>query len=245
MQSNLLTVYANVMRLVFLLSILSYSLVLSAQADVKIKNKDRKKDVELITTEGTIVLRLSDSTPLHRDNFLRLVKSHYLDSVLFHRVIKGFMIQAGDPNSIRAQAHKPLGNGGPDYTVPAELVPSLFHKKGALAAARKGDDVNPERRSSGSQFYIVHGRTFTDREMDSIEAARLQGRKILPERREYYKTVGGTPQLDGNYTVFGEVVNGQEVVDKIATMPVSAGPDLNRPLQDVRILSAKLIKRKK
>lgn len=233
------------MRQLLLLFAAFFSLLASAQQDVKIKNKDRKKDVELLTSEGSIVLRLSDSTPEHRDNFLRLVKSHYLDSILFHRVIKGFMIQAGDPNSVRAEAHKPLGNGGPDYTLPAEIVPSLFHKKGALAAARKGDAQNPERRSSGSQFYIVHGRTFTDHELDSIEVARLQGRKISPERREYYKTVGGTPQLDGNYTVFGEVVSGQDVVDKIAEMPVSTGPDLNRPLQDVRILSAKLVKRKK
>lgn len=227
------------------LSAVFFSLLASAQQDPKIKDKDRRKDVELTTTEGIIVLRLSDSTPEHRDNFLRLVKSHYLDSILFHRVIKRFVIQAGDPNSVRAEAHKPLGNGGPAYTVPAEFVGSLFHKKGALAAARKGDAENPERRSSGSQFYIVHGQTFTDGELDSVEAVRLHGRKISPERRDCYKTVGGTPQLDGAYTVFGEVASGQEVVDKIAAMPVSAGPDLNRPLQDVRILSAKLVKRRR
>lgn len=233
------------MRLLLLLLAACCSLLAFPQQDVKLKKKDRKRDVELTTTEGVIVLRLSDSTPLHRDNFLRLVKSNYFDSVLFHRVIKNFMIQAGDPNSVRAEAHKPLGNGGPDYTVPAEFVASLFHKKGALAAARQGDNVNPERRSSGSQFYIVHGRTFTDHELDSIEVVRLQGRKIPLERRDYYKTVGGTPQLDGNYTVFGEVVSGQEAVDKIATMPVSTGQDLNRPLQDVRIVSVKLVRRKK
>ena len=112
-------------------------------------------------------------------------------------------------------------------------------------AARKGDNENPERHSSGAQFYIVHGKTFTDAQLDSVEIARLQGRKISPERREHYKTIGGTPQLDGNYTVFGEVVSGQEVVDKIAAMPVSTGPDTNRPLQDVRILSTRLVKRKK
>lgn len=209
------------------------------------KKKDRKRDVEMVTSEGPIILRLSDSTPEHRDNFLRLVKSHYLDSILFHRVIKGFMIQAGDPNSIRAAARVPLGNGGPGYTVPAEFVPTLFHKKGALAAARTGDAENPERRSSGSQFYIVQGRTFTDAQLDSIEVVRLQGRKISPERRDYYKTVGGTPQLDGNYTVFGEVVKGLEVVDKIAGTETSRAPDRDRPLQDVRILSVKLVKRKK
>lgn len=233
------------MKTPFLFLALFFALLAFSQQDVKVKKKDRKRDIELLTTEGRIVLRLSDSTPEHRDNFLRLVKSHYLDSVLFHRVIKGFMIQAGDPASIRAEAHKPLGNGGPDYTLPAEMVPSLFHKKGTLAAARKGDAENPERRSSGSQFYIVHGRTFTDGEMDSIERVRLQGRKILPERREVYKTLGGTPQLDGNYTIFGDVVSGQDVVDKIANMPTSTGPDRDRPLQDVRILSTRLIKRKK
>jgi peptidyl-prolyl cis-trans isomerase B (cyclophilin B) len=233
------------MKTVLLLLVTCFSLLASSQQHIKVKKKDRKKDIELVTTEGAVVLRLSDSTPEHRDNFLRLVKSHYLDSVLFHRVISGFMIQGGDPASIRAAARQPLGNGGPAYTLPAEISPSLFHKKGALAAARKGDAENPERRSSGSQFYIVHGRTFTDTQLDSIEVVRLQGRKLSPERRAYYKTTGGTPQLDGNYTVFGEVVSGQEVIDKIATVPVSTGPDTNRPLQDVRIVSARLIKRKK
>ena len=233
------------MRRLLLLLATFYSLLAFSQQDVEVKKKDRKRDIELVTTEGTIILRLSDSTPEHRDNFIRLVKSHYLDSTLFHRVISGFMIQSGDPASIRAAARQPLGNGGPNYTLPAEMNTSLFHKKGALAAARKSDNENPERRSSGSQFYIVHGKTFTDKQIDSIEIARLQGRKVSPERREYYKNIGGTPQLDGNYTVFGEVAHGQEVVDKIAGMAVSTGPDTNRPLQDVRIVSAELIKRKK
>ncbi|RYZ46580.1 MAG: peptidylprolyl isomerase, partial [Chitinophagaceae bacterium] len=166
------------MRKLLLLLATTFSLVASAQQDVKVKKRDRKRDIEMVTTEGTMVLRLSDSTPEHRDNFIRLVKSHYLDSMLFHRVIKGFMIQSGDTTSIRAAAGVPLGNGGPGYTLPAEMLPSLFHKKGALAAARQGDNVNPERRSSGSQFYIVQGRTFTDAQMDSIEVTRLQGRKI-------------------------------------------------------------------
>lgn len=233
------------MRKLLLLLATTISLLASAQQAVKVKKKDRKRDIELVTTEGTMVLRLSDSTPEHRDNFIRLVKSHYLDSMLFHRVIKGFMIQSGDTTSIRAAARVPLGNGGPGYTLPAEMVPSLFHKKGALAAARQGDDINPERRSSGSQFYIVQGRTFTDAQMDSIEVTRLQGRKIPMERREYFRTVGGTPQLDGNYTVFGEVVRGLEVIDKIAATETSKGPDRDRPLQDMRILKVKLVKRKK
>jgi peptidyl-prolyl cis-trans isomerase B (cyclophilin B) len=231
-------------KLLLLLTIVS-SLLASAQQDVKVKKKDRKRDIEMVTTEGTMVLRLSDSTPEHRDNFIRLVKSHYFDSMLFHRVIKGFMIQSGDTTSIRAAAGVPLGNGGPGYTLPAEMLPSLFHKKGALAAARQGDNVNPERRSSGSQFYIVQGRTFTDTQLDSIEVARLQGRKIPAERREYFRTVGGTPQLDGNYTVFGEVVRGLDVIDKIANTETSKGPDRDRPLQDMRILKVKLVKRKK
>lgn len=233
------------MKTALLLLATLFSLAAFSQQDVKIKKKDRKRDIEMVTTAGAIVLRLSDSTPEHRDNFLRLVKSHYLDSMLFHRVIRGFMIQAGDPASIRAEARVPLGNGGPGYTLPAEMVPSLFHKKGALAAARQGDDVNPERRSSGSQFYVVQGRTFSDAQMDSIERVRLQGRKIPAERREYYRTVGGTPQLDGNYTVFGEVVRGLEVVDTIANTETSKGADRDRPLTDVRILSVKLIKRKR
>jgi peptidyl-prolyl cis-trans isomerase B (cyclophilin B) len=233
------------MKYFFFLLLSCISLFTFSQQDIKLKKKDRKRDIELATTEGTIILRLSDSTPVHRDNFLRLVKSHYYDSALFHRVIKWFMIQSGDPNSIRAVAHQPLGNSGTTNTLPAEFIPTLFHKKGALAAAREGDVKNPERRSSGSQFYIVQGKTFTDGEMDSIEVVRLQDRKISTERRDYYKTIGGTPQLDGNYTVFGEVVKGIEVVDKIASLQTSTGADRDRPLQDVRILSVRLIKRKR
>jgi peptidyl-prolyl cis-trans isomerase B (cyclophilin B) len=214
-----------------------------AQPKVKLKKKDRKRDVELVTTKGTIILRLSDATPLHRDNFLRLVNSHYYDSLLFHRVIKNFMIQAGDPDSKRAAAGQKLGDGGLDYTIPAELDTALFHKKGALGAAREGDDVNPEKRSSATQFYIVQGRKFTDVRLDSVETYRLKGRTIPPEQRAIYKTTGGSPHLDQNYTVFGQVVKGQEVVDSIAAVPTSKGADRDRPLADVRILKARLIKR--
>ncbi|HEX2605769.1 MAG TPA: peptidylprolyl isomerase [Flavisolibacter sp.] len=232
-------------RLFLFLASLLAVLTTSGQQEVKLKRKDRRRDIELVTTEGVIVLRLSDSTPLHRDNFLRLVKSHYFDSVLFHRVIKGFMIQSGDPESKRALAGQPLGNGGPGYTIPAEFRASLFHKKGVLAAAREGDQQNPEKKSSASQFYIVQGRTFTDPQLDSVERVRLQGRKIPPEHRAVYKTTGGTPQLDQNYTVFGEVVKGLEVVDRIAGTPTSKGEDRDRPLQDIRIVEARLVKRKK
>jgi cyclophilin family peptidyl-prolyl cis-trans isomerase len=228
--------------LILIVSLVSLSLF--AQQNIKLKKKDRKRDVELITTEGTIILRLYDSTPLHRDNFLRLVKSHYYDSILFHRVIKNFMIQAGDPNSKHAESGQPLGNGGPGYTVPAEFRATIFHRKGVLAAAREGDNVNPEKRSSASQFYIVKGRTFTDKALDSIEVVRLHGYKLPQAHREVYKTIGGTPQLDQNYTVFGEVVSGLDVVDKIALMPTSKGEDRDRPLRDIRIIKAKLIKRK-
>jgi cyclophilin family peptidyl-prolyl cis-trans isomerase len=228
----------------FLLATLT-SLMVFSQQDVKLKKKDRKRDIELRTTEGTIVLRLYDSTPLHRDNFLRLVKSGYYDSILFHRVIKNFMIQAGDPNSKGAEPGKPLGNGGPAYTIPAEFKTSLFHVKGSLAAARLGDNVNPEKKSSASQFYIVHGKTFSDKQLDSIEIARLKGYKLPEAHREVYKTVGGTPQLDQNYTVFGYVVRGIDVVDKIAETETSKGQDRDRPIKDIRILQARLVKRKK
>src|SRR5882724_7386881 len=168
-----------------------------------LRRKDLHKDVEMVTVKGTMVLRLSDSTPLHRDNFLRLVQQHYYDSLLFHRVIKNFMIQAGDPASKRPPADGQLGGGDPGYKIPAEFRPGLFHKKGALAAARQGDNTNPQKASSGSQFYIVQGRVFTDQGLDSVETFRLGGRKIPPVQREVYKTLGGVPHLDQNYTVFG------------------------------------------
>jgi cyclophilin family peptidyl-prolyl cis-trans isomerase len=216
-----------------------------AQKEIKIKKRDRKKDIEIQTTAGNLILRLSDSTPGHRDNFLRLVKTSYYDSILFHRVIKNFMIQAGDNNSKTAAAGVPLGSGGLPYTINAEIRPGLFHKKGALAAARMGDDVNPERKSSGSQFYIVHGRIFTDAGLDSLETGRLRGRKLDPAHREVYKILGGAPHLDQSYTVFGELVKGFEVLDAIAAVETSKGPDRDRPVQDVKIIKAKLVKRKK
>jgi len=229
-------------RIIFLLCNFFVGLIVFAQKDAVVTKKDRKKDVLLQTNYGDIVVRLSDSTPLHRDNFLKLVKTHYYDSVLFHRVIENFMIQAGDPDSKHAKPGEPLGNGGPDYTIPAEFKATLFHKKGVIAAAR---DNNPEKASSGSQFYIVQGKVFTDAGLDSVETYRLHGRKIPAEQREVYKTVGGAPHLDQSYTVFGEVVRGLDVVDKIASAPTSNGQDRDRPLEDVSIIKAKLIKRKK
>lgn len=217
------------------------SLVLAKPADTIVTRKDRKRDVLLETSAGRIQIRLSDSTPLHRDNFLKLVKMGYYKDILFHRVIKNFMIQAGDPDSRKAPAGKPLGNGGPGYTVPAEFRPSLFHKKGVIAAAR---DNNPEKASSASQFYLTQGKVFTEAGLDSVETNRLK-RKIPAAQRAVYTTLGGVPHLDQNYTVFGEVVKGLDVIDAIADVPTSKGADRDRPLTDVVILQAKLVKRKR
>ena len=199
-----------------------------AQSDSTLKKKDRKRDVLIQTSMGDMTVRLSDSTPLHRDNFLKLVKVHFYDSLLFHRVIKDFMIQCGDPNSRNAKPGEALGMGGPGYRVPAEFRQTLFHKKGVIAAAR---DNNPEKASSGCQFYIVQGKTFTDTELDNLETTRLK-RKIPAEQREVYKTLGGTPHLDRDYTVFGRVIKGLDVLDKIAAVKTAPG---DRPLQDVKM----------
>jgi peptidyl-prolyl cis-trans isomerase B (cyclophilin B) len=210
-----------------------------------LRTNDLHKDVAIITTKGVIVVRLSDSTPLHRDNFLHLAKTGYYDSLLFHRVIRNFMIQSGDPDSKVGHPGKPMsqgGRGGPEYTIKAEFRTSLFHKKGALAAARTNDDVNPTKASSGSQFYIVQGKKFTNAGLDSLETFRLKGRKIPAQYRAAYTTIGGAPHLDQNYTVFGEVIKGLDVVDSIASTPTS-GPPLDRPKQEVRILKMKLIRR--
>ena len=233
------------MKYIFSALFLLISTMTFAQQDIKLKKKDRKRDVLLLTDSGSIVLRLSDSTPLHRDNFLKLVKQGYYDSVLFHRVIQGFMIQSGDPASKHAQKNDHLGSNGPSYTIPAEFRVSLYHKRGVLAAARIGDRENPKKESSGSQFYIVQGKTFTPAQLDSVETARLEGRKIPPERRKVYETIGGTPQLDQSYTVFGEVVSGMDVVDKIAATKTSGNEGGNRPLEDIHINKASLVKRHK
>ena len=234
------------MKNFFILAITQFFvLICFAQKDSTLKKKERKRDVLLQTSMGDMIIRLADSTPLHRDNFLKLVKVGFYDSILFHRVIQNFMIQAGDPNSRQAKAGQPLGNGGPGYTIPAEFRTTLFHKKGVIAAARMSDNVNPERESSGSQFYIVQGKIFSDAGLDSTETFRLNGRKIPPEQREVYKTIGGTPHLDQGYTVFGEVIKGIEIIDKIAAAATSKSSDHDRPLQDVKIFKANLIKRKR
>jgi len=229
-------------KIVSLFILFSITITSFSQKDSLVTKKDRKKDVLLKTSMGDIVIRLSDSTPLHRDNFLKLVKTRYYDSLLFHRVIKNFMIQGGDPNSKKAAPGQPLGNGGPAERIPAEFRQTLFHKKGVIAAAR---DNNPEKASSGSQFYITQGKIFSDAGLDSVETYRMDGKKIPANQREVYKTIGGIPHLDQNYTVFGEVIKGLDVVDIIAAVPTSKGADRDRPLTDVKIISAKLIKRKK
>lgn len=186
------------------------------------------------TTEGIIRIKLYDETPLHKENFIKLVKSGFYDSLLFHRVIQGFMIQGGDPNSRVSQAGQPLGDGGPDYTIPAEFRDNIFHKKGALAAARLGDQVNPAKNSSGSQFYIVQGQSLnTDQLNMLVQSGRHK--PFTDKEIKAYSTVGGTPHLDQNYTVFGEVIDGIDVIDKIASVDTD---ERNRPLNDIRIIKA-------
>jgi cyclophilin family peptidyl-prolyl cis-trans isomerase len=245
--------------------------------------------VEIKTTMGDITVRLYGDTPKHQANFLKLVKDAYYDSTLFHRVINEFMIQGGDPDSKNAKPGQMLGEGGPDYEIDAEFVyPKHFHKRGALAAARTGDQINPEKKSSGSQFYIVTGRKVSEAQMQQIEQqfsfrekqdefnriaqsqmpqiramqqagdseglkklqqsiieqveAKFAGKepaKLPAEIREAYTTVGGTPHLDGSYTVFGEVVKGMDVVDKIQQVKTDGN---DRPVEDIRILSTKEVK---
>ena len=193
-------------------------------------NESQQIRVMLTTDYGSMVLKLYNKTPLHRDNFVKLVKQHFFDSLLFHRVDKGFMIQGGDPDSKHAKPGQQLGEGSLKYTIPAEFDTALFHKKGALAAAREVDTDNPKKRSSSTQFYIVEGKTFTDAEMDKMEDKL--NIKIPENHRRIYRTIGGAPFLDMNYTVFGEVISGFEVIDKIASAPKD---DNWRPLQNIRM----------
>ena len=199
--------------------------------------------VMISTNKGDIVVKLYNETPIHRDNFLKLAETGALDSTLFHRVIKDFMIQGGDPDSRGAAPGVMLGEGEVGEPLPAEFrYPQLFHKRGVLAAAREGDSVNPERKSSSSQFYIVWGRVF---ETDSLLDARYEQTKrygtapIADEVRETYRTIGGTPHLDGIYTVFGEVVSGLDVVDIIQNVETD---DNDRPLEDVVVKSITIVK---
>ncbi|MFK8101580.1 MAG: peptidylprolyl isomerase [Saprospiraceae bacterium] len=191
-------------------------------------NGDDHTYVEIECDFGKMKVMLYNTTPLHRDNFIKLAKEGFFDDLLFHRVIKGFMAQGGDPQSRGSVPGSPLGAGGPGYTLPAEI--GAPHLKGALSAARQGDQVNPQKESSGSQFYVVHGTVQNDASLDKMES--LKGFKYNEEQRRLYKTIGGTPQLDMDYTVFGEVVEGLDVIDKICEVKTNPA---NRPLEDVKM----------
>jgi len=200
--------------------------------------QEKETKILIDTDKGKITVKLYNETPLHRDNFIKLVQSGQYTGLLFHRVIKQFMIQAGDINSKDAPPETKLGDGDLDYTIPAEIVfPRFFHKYGQLCAARSGDDVNPERASSASQFYIVTGKFYTENELDKMELEK--NIKLTPEQRQAYMLEGGAPHLDDAYTVFGEVVKGMKVVDKIQFVST----DLNdRPLNNIKIRSMKIVK---
>lgn len=198
--------------------------------------KPKNQYVKITTSKGEVIVKLYNETPLHRDNFLKLAKEGFYNGTIFHRVIKEFMIQGGDPDSKNATPEATLGSGGLKYTIPAEFRDSLFHKKGVLAAAR---DNNPEKASSSSQFYIVQGKVLTDSALNVIEKNRLK-HKIPDYQREVYKTLGGVPHLDRNYTVYGEVVKGLEMVDNIAAMPTG---NANRPNEDVK-MTVTILKKK-
>ena len=226
-------------KLYFFLFFLFAAFLGNSQVLVKQQKESHKGTrVEMVTNYGRIVLLLYDETPLHRDNFIKLATNRVFDGLLFHRVIEKFMIQGGDPTSKDAEPGKMLGDGTLGYNIPAEFRPELFHKRGALCAAREGDMVNPKKESSASQFYIVQGRVWNTEELDNLE--KRMKREISAEQRDVYTTIGGTPFLDGEYTVFGEVIEGMEVVDKIAAVKCDKN---DRPLEDVRIEKVIVIKK--
>ena len=219
-----------------------FVLALSMAASLPMMAQSRQVMIE--TTEGNILVTLFDDTPRHRDNFLRLCNEQFYDSLLFHRVIKNFMIQGGDPDSKHAEQGVTLGEGSTDSTIVAEFFSPEGrllhpHKRGALAAAREGDSENPERRSSGCQFYIVWGKTYATQQLyqigDKVEAATDHRVTMTDELLDLYHDVGGVPHLDGQYTVFGEVTEGLDVVDRIQKVQTD---DYDRPIDDVRILRA-------
>ena len=214
----------NALLLFFLLSV---SFLFAQSVDNHAVSADKVYYVLIETEMGNMKVKLYNETPQHRDNFLKLVKSGFYDGLLFHRGINNFMIQGGDPASKDAKPGQMLGNGNLGYYVPAEFVPELFHKKGALAAAR---DNNPQKASSSCQFYIVQGSLWDAKRLDMV--SQRMGKTFSEQQKQVYATLGGTPHLDGDYTVFGEVVEGLQVIDKIAAVP--CGP-ADRPLQDVKM----------
>lgn len=195
----------------------------------------QKYRATITTAEGKIELFLYDNTPKHRDNFVKLAKAHFYDGTLFHRVIPEFMIQGGDPDSKTAKPGAPLGEGDVGYRVPAEINKDNIHKRGVLAAAR---DNNPDKSSSGCQFYITVGKKITEEQLDNI--AKRTGAQYTAAQKELYKTIGGTPHLDGNYTVYGEVTRGMEIVDKIVKQPRNG---MDRPNEDQKILKIRVKKK--
>ncbi|MBQ9215045.1 MAG: peptidylprolyl isomerase [Bacteroidales bacterium] len=219
------------MKRIFLLTILFFAVCFTAFAQKKSKNIM----ILLETSLGNIKIELYNDTPVHRDNFIKLVGEGFYDGILFHRVIEGFMVQTGDPESKTATKGARLGSGGPCYTLPAEIVPSHFHKRGAVAAARTGDQGNPMRRSSGSQFYIVHGQKTP---ASTLKQYSRYGFEFSQDQLKAYEEIGGAPTLDAQYTVFGEVVEGMDVVDKIATVEKDQA---DRPTTDVKIIKATVI----
>lgn len=194
------------------------------------ETKEKTTMVIISTDLGEMKAVLYNETPLHKENFIKLAKEGYFDGCLFHRVIDGFMIQGGDPDSKTAKPGQMLGQGGPGYTIPAEFKQELIHKKGALAAARMADQVNPQKASSGSQFYITQGKSYTENELNMLSSR--MGKAFNKQQMEAYTTIGGVPFLDYEYTVFGEVVEGLEVIDKIAAVEKDRR---DRPVQDIKM----------
>jgi peptidyl-prolyl cis-trans isomerase B (cyclophilin B) len=221
------------------------SLILSVFFNISCFAQKNKKETKVLisTTHGDIKVVLYNETPKHRDNFIKLVKEGTYDETLFHRIIKDFMIQGGDPESKNAEAGKMLGEGGLGYTIPAEFDSNLIHKKGALAAARMGDNVNPNKESSSCQFYIVQGKSFSKEEIDKIlkgkNAKRTTPINYTEEQYKIYENLGGTPHLDMDYTIFGEVIEGLDVVDKIAAVDKDRG---DRPKEDIK-MTMKIVKK--
>ncbi|MBK8371665.1 MAG: peptidylprolyl isomerase [Saprospiraceae bacterium] len=216
------------MKPIFFLLTLTITLFFSSCAE-------ELKQVSITTEYGEIVVELYNTTPKHRDNFLKLIDQAYYDGTLMHRVVKGFIIQGGDPDSKKAQPQSLLGKGGPGYTIPGEF--KEYHTKGALAAARQKDALNPDKESSGSQFYFVHGNSVDEATLSNLENSK--DIKYTDKQKQDYLKNGGTPQLDGEYTVFGHVISGIEVIDKIAEVERGVA---DRPLKDIKVTSVKRIK---
>lgn len=225
------------MKYIFSSLLISFVMIFAVASDVRAQEAET---IVLIDTDmGKVKVKLFNDTPKHRDNFIKNVNEKLYDGLLFHRVIKQFMIQAGDVNSKDAPMDKHLGDGDLDYTIPAEIVyPKYFHKAGMLCAARTGDDVNPERASSATQFYIVTGKFFTEMELEKME--KEKNITLTPEQKQAYMLEGGAPHLDGKYTIFGEVISGMKTVMKIQLVETNED---DRPLKNIKIKSVKIVKK--